>query len=211
MKKDADIESTHNKFPDCLVASTSLNSEEIQIWEPKSLSPYDPFSDPKFHSGQNTLALNPDGHIVSSHQHKNILNFWRWDKRDVQQRSPTKERITVLRLTQDGLYCLTGSKMTEGQGFGKIFVWSLNDGQLIGEVDNAHFEALTALEISNNGELVATGGADSKIRVWTLISLMNQHSQNPETQSFCDLSHNTATITSLAFSSVTVNHLYSTS
>ena len=33
------------KFTDSLVVSTSSNQEEIQVWEPKTLAPYEPILD----------------------------------------------------------------------------------------------------------------------------------------------------------------------
>lgn len=90
------------------------------------MSPYDPFLDQKFYSGPQTLAVDPEGFILSCHKQRNIINFWSWEKREVVLRSPTKERVAILKLT--GAFCVAGTKIVEGSGFGKVFVWRVSDG-----------------------------------------------------------------------------------
>ena len=48
------------KFGDSIIASTSAASEEIQVWEPKTLAPYEPMVDNKFLAGANTLCVNSE-------------------------------------------------------------------------------------------------------------------------------------------------------
>ena len=55
------------KFTDSLVASTSAAGEEIQIWEPKTLAPYEPIFDKKFIASSNTLQANSHDYIWASH------------------------------------------------------------------------------------------------------------------------------------------------
>ena len=43
------------KFSDFLIASTSVNHEEICFWEPKTLAPYEPLLEKKFVAAPNTL------------------------------------------------------------------------------------------------------------------------------------------------------------
>jgi hypothetical protein len=47
------------KFTDSLIVSSSSGAEEIQVWEPKTLAPYEPIVEKKFISGGN--CLNADG------------------------------------------------------------------------------------------------------------------------------------------------------
>jgi WD40 repeat protein len=41
-----------------MIASTSALAEEINIWEPQTLAPYEPIKESKFFVGANTLQVN---------------------------------------------------------------------------------------------------------------------------------------------------------
>jgi hypothetical protein len=58
------------KFSDSMIASTSANCEEINIWEPKTLAPYEPIIGSKFICGSNTLQANPLNYIWGAHASK---------------------------------------------------------------------------------------------------------------------------------------------
>jgi len=82
------------KFGDSMIASTSAAGEEIQVWEPKTLAPYESIkdtNDKKFKVAEKTLCADPNGWIWASHQMKNIMSVWRWDKREQVIRFPLKE------------------------------------------------------------------------------------------------------------------------
>ena len=53
-------------------------------------------------------------------------------------------------------------------------------GQLITEVQNAHYLAINDLDLSHgsdtarHGDLIITAGQDSKVKVWNLAALLSQ-------------------------------------
>lgn len=92
--EDADIKNFQEsvmKFTDSLIASTSAQSESIQVWEPKTLAPYQPIGDSKFVAGQETLQLSSLNYIWAAHSNKNIMCVWRWDKKEPLLRFPLKD------------------------------------------------------------------------------------------------------------------------
>ena len=102
---------------------------------------------------------------------------WRWDKTSQPiLKSPTKEELSVVRLcsnfqAQEMLIC--GSKK------GKIFVFQIATGQLIAEVQNAHYLAINDMDLAvgcgnvGHGDLIITAGQDSKVKVWTLAEMLS--------------------------------------
>lgn len=93
------------------------------------------------------------------------MTTWRWDKKDPYLRFPLKEELSVLKLTEafNGAIAIGGTKST-----GKLYVWCLQNGQLLGEIDGAHYMGISDLDICSQGDLVATAGKDSKVKVWIL-------------------------------------------
>ena len=82
------------KFTDSLVVSTSANSEELQVWEPKTLAPYEPILDQKFYAAENCVSVNSNNFIWAAHAQKSIMNVWRWDKKDPLLRFPLREPLS---------------------------------------------------------------------------------------------------------------------
>ena len=66
-----------------------------------------------------------------------------------------------------------------GSKKGKILIYQLAMGQLIAEVQNAHYLAINDLALSyssdaaRQGDLIITGGQDSKVKVWNLSALLS--------------------------------------
>lgn len=75
-------------------------------------------------------------------------------------RFPLREELSVLKMSNaySGALCIGGTKS------GKIMVWQTTTGQLLGEIE-AHYMGVTDLDISTNGDLLITGGKDSKVKV----------------------------------------------
>jgi len=135
------------KFTDSLVASTSEKSDSIIVWEPSTLAPIEIFAGDKFLVHSNTLQVDPAGYIVGTHVQKTMMAAWRWDKtREPVMRSPLKEELTVMRMFGSSLR--QDQMLACGTKKGKILVYMLGSGQLIGEVDNAHYLEVTDLAVS---------------------------------------------------------------
>lgn len=121
------------------------------------------FKDKKFFASANTLCVNPVGHIWASHVNKTTVTCWRWDKKDPVLRFPLKEELSVLKTSTflAGAFCVGASKHT-----GRLYIWGVQNGQLLGEIEGAHYMGINDLDISAQGDLVATAGKDSKVKVW---------------------------------------------
>ena len=79
------------KFTDSLIVSSSANSEEIQVWEPKTLDPYGSIRDNKFVAAANTLQACSQNYVWAWQASKNIMSVWRWDKKEPILRFPLRE------------------------------------------------------------------------------------------------------------------------
>ncbi|CDW75055.1 wd domaincontaining protein [Stylonychia lemnae] len=194
------------KFSDLLIASTSSQHEEINFWEPKTLAPYEPLTDKKFYAAANTLCVNSGNYVLSSHTNKTTINVWRWDKKEPFLRFPLKEELSVLKQSQafSGSICIGGSKT------GRIYLWQIQTGQLIGELE-AHYMGISDLEASTGGDMLITGGKDGKVKVWIMEklfssmidqnTLMNlQNNQNQNNQCIVEFGDHTSEVTQVAFS-----------
>jgi pre-rRNA-processing protein IPI3 len=78
-------------------------------------------------------------------------------------RFPVKEELSVLKVANayNGTVCVAGTKS------GKLMIWQTQTGQQLGETDS-HYMGVSDLDISNKGDLVITGGKDSKVKVFIL-------------------------------------------
>eukprot|EP00347_Sterkiella_histriomuscorum_P001718 403370949 len=220
--KAKQLEQTLIKFSDLLIASTSAQHDEINFWEPKTLAPYEPMVDKKFFAAQNTLCVNSANYIMASHQNKTTLTAWRWDKKEAFLRFPLKEELAVLKQTDafNGAICIGGTKNT-----GKLYIWSAQNGQLLGEIEGAHYMGISDLDISSQGDLVATAGKDSKVKVWIMKDLMtnmqsqqaqlidNQNNMQEQENSLClvEFGDHQAEVTQVQFSQNNSNRLFSCS
>lgn len=62
---------------------------------------------------------------------------------------------------------------------GKLLVYHLSNGNLIAEIEGAHFLAINDIDVterrgtqSHQADLIVTGGQDAKVRVWILSELL---------------------------------------
>ena len=168
------LKETLIKFSDLLIATTAAAHDELCFWEPRTLAPYEPLiviplfvkaciQDRKFYAAPNTLCVSASSHVVAAHSQKTTANVWRWDKKEPLLRFPLREELAVLKMSNaySGALCIGGTKS------GKLMIWQTTTGQLLGELE-AHYLGVTDLDISSNGDLLITGGKDSKVKVYIL-------------------------------------------
>jgi len=108
------------------------------------------------------------------------------------------ERVTTLAASPDGSWVVGGDVS------GRLVVWKVGaEGDLAAVCDGAHLQAVSSIVFSTDGNLLATGGADAIIKVWSFYELLNA----PDTDKA--LAHtftaHSATITSIAFGLTAVN------
>ena len=57
--------------------------------------------------------------------------------------------------------CAAGSKK------GTLTIWNGTTGQIIAEIESAHYMEINDLDISNdNSDFIITGGKDCKVKIW---------------------------------------------
>ena len=94
---------------------------------------------------------------------------WRWDKKEPYLRFPLKEQLSVFKVSQAGHEGSTSNICAGGSKNGVLTVWSAVDGQIIAEVDQAHYMEISDLDISReNSDMIVSGGKDCKVKVWFL-------------------------------------------
>lgn len=102
-----------------------------------------------------------------------------------------------------------------GSKKGKILIYQLAMGQLIAEVQNAHYLAINDLDLAHasdtarQADLIITAGQDSKVKVWNLTALLAQSNMSTDnamigsassTSCYHEFSDHTAAVTSVKFS-----------
>jgi WD40 repeat protein len=172
------------KFTDSMIVSTSSLSEQIQIWEPKTLAPYEPLFENKFVPGSNTLSVNSNNFIWSCHSQKQIMNVWQWDKKEVALRFALREPLSVFR-THSVSLCAGGDKK------GRLYLWAMKNGELLADVESAHFMQITDLDL--NDDMVLSAGKDCKLKVWFVSDLIK--SSVISKQPYAEFGEHTAEIT----------------
>lgn len=50
-------------------------------------------------------------------------------------------------------------------------MWEMQTGQLVGEVENAHYMDVNDMDVSVGGDMMVSGGKDFKVKVWIVTEL----------------------------------------
>jgi len=80
-------------------------------------------------------------------------------------------------------------------------------GALLAEIEDAHYLAINDLAV--NGDLVATGGKDTKVRVWLVADLFS-HQETP-CRAYHEFGEAQMEVTSVKFSAMTSQRLFTSS
>ena len=60
-----------------------------------------------------------------------------------------------------------------------IVVWETISGTVLGEVEQAHYMAITDLDVSQEADLIVTSSKDSKVKVWSISTILSDESKEP--------------------------------
>ncbi|TVU31788.1 hypothetical protein EJB05_23489 [Eragrostis curvula] len=96
------------------------------------------------------------------------VHFYHWDKPQVAIKSFPAEPIQVLFADPEGSYLIGGG------GKGNIFLWEVASGELL-HTWHAHYRAVRCLALYDY--LLVSGSEDGSIRVWDLITLLDEQSR----------------------------------
>ena len=91
------------------------------------------------------------------------MNIWRFDKKEP-LRFPLKESLSVFKTDPKSHWCAGGDRK------GLLSVWQMPSGELVSDIESAHYMEITDLDI--NEEMLITGGKDCKVKVWLIADLI---------------------------------------
>jgi WD40 repeat protein len=77
--------------------------------------------------------------------------------------SPLSDRVNALRFSSNGKFLISGGG--EPSRDGEIALWHAKTGRLVREFKNVHSDSVVALDLSPDGQYLATGSADRFARV----------------------------------------------
>eukprot|EP00899_Mesostigma_viride_P016319 jgi/Mesvir1/24689/Mv21978-RA.1 len=117
-------------------------------------------------SARNSAACLGQHYLACAQQGKGGIFAWSWAKEQPQMRSFLAEEVTCLAATEDGVYCIGGTKS------GAISIWEANSGQLLVSW-RAHFKPVSVLRLSDDDTLVASAGKDGVVSIWSIPALLD--------------------------------------
>eukprot|EP01084_Bolivina_argentea_P164941 286671_1 len=138
-----------------------------------------------------TITILHDSLLVSCDSNKNILSVYNFRLNRI------KWKCSIPKETKLGPLCVSGSSQSSsssksipcdprflfcGSSSGHIYCWCLLTGRLL-SVFKAHLQQITALCISNDGNLLMSGSNDCLCKVWKLSAMVTLNKPNNNTTS----------------------------
>lgn len=109
-------------------------------------------------------------------------------RESIDQRLPLPEVFNCLEVVQNpvaGRSCNGGCKVDVGYlllgstGCGKLYIWEMGSGKLLGMKPMAHYQAITKIQSIVNSKYVMTSGADGRLNVWQTLDLVTEQEPKP--------------------------------
>jgi WD40 repeat protein len=97
-----------------------------------------------------------------------MMNVWQWDKKEPLMRFPLREQFSAFR-TSGTKFCAGADKK------GRLYLWSMISGELIADVENAHY--LEVSDIDMNDDIIVTAGKDCKVKAWLITDLLKKNQE----------------------------------
>jgi len=139
----------------------------ICVWDLRTgtvLNTYKPNS-----SDTNCVDVIRNEFVVSSQNNSTTLSFWSLKKIQPIFKSTPPERITSLRCSKDGLFCVGGGVS------GSLNIWEVSSGTLLRSWEG-HYKKVNTISFTDDDSFVLTGGEDAIINVWNLALLLSNES-----------------------------------
>ncbi|XP_017112864.1 WD repeat-containing protein 18 [Drosophila elegans] len=111
------------------------------------------------HHGLATIRLN---YVFAANSAKPLLHVWPINKQEQMAglRFVVPGKVNALALTPDGNFLVAGIQEI-------IYLWHLNSGRMLNTLSK-HYQAVTCLRFTDNGEHFISGGKDGAVLVWDL-------------------------------------------
>jgi pre-rRNA-processing protein IPI3 len=162
-----------------ITSSFSINnlSESIHIWDLKSGKTYNSLKNNNCEI--NCLGFIGNDYILSYQKNSTILHYWIWKKNQLYLKSSLPEKISSLKVSNDGIYCIVGGLS------GTAYIWEISTGILI-QIWEAHYKKITSIIFTDDDSMIITGGEDGIINLWLISDIINfdknkDHQQIEET------------------------------
>ncbi|XP_034101328.1 WD repeat-containing protein 18 [Drosophila albomicans] len=111
---------------------------------------------------RHTLNMLGEKFVIAANSTKPLLHVWPLNGQEQMStiRYVVPGNVTALALSPDSAFLIAGIQET-------IYVWHLNSGRLLNMMAK-HFQAITCIRFTDNGEHFATAGKDGAVLVWNL-------------------------------------------
>lgn len=141
----------------------------------------------------------------------NVYDISGAQKREsVEQRLPLPEVVNCLAVVENSIAPKAGTAQTHHRlaefnmpylllastPSGKLYVWELNSGLLLGVKMMAHYQSITKIQSILNGNYVVTSGNDSRVIIWQTVDLVCEE----EPKHVCVLHDHTLAVTDFCVS-----------
>ncbi|XP_016982449.1 WD repeat-containing protein 18 [Drosophila rhopaloa] len=111
------------------------------------------------HNGLAMIHLN---YVFAANSAKPLLHVWPINKQEQMAglRFVVPGKVNAMALTPDGNFLVAAIQET-------IYLWHLNSGRMLNTLSK-HYQAVTCLRFTDNGEHFISGGKDGAVFVWDL-------------------------------------------
>ena len=106
-----------------------------------------------------SLTLSPGGRLLAIAYNNNAVRIWDLQNGVEQARYNSGDRVRVIRASADGQRVVLGTES------GNIVVLAAATGTAAANL-RGHQGAVTAIDVSRDGSMIASAGADGTIRLW---------------------------------------------
>lgn len=110
-----------------------------------------------------------NGYFLAVQQDKGIIHVWQWQKDHPIQKIFCQEKISCVKVSPNGIYCLAGTDD------GTLLCWKISSGALLRRW-RAHFRRISNIQFTSNSKYVITGGDDAVLNIWSLFSFLSSDS-----------------------------------
>ncbi|SPP89972.1 WD repeat-containing protein 18 isoform X1 [Drosophila guanche] len=109
-----------------------------------------------------SLAMLGLNYVLAANTMKPLLHVWPINKQEqmLSLRFVLPGKANAMALTPDGAYLLVGIQES-------IYIWHMNTGRMLNTLSK-HYQAITCLRFTDNGEHFISAGKDGAVLVWDL-------------------------------------------